>query len=460
MIHRKKGLLVFVICIALAFSQYCFAAVSVEEAALLKTTLTPVGAERAGNKDGTIPAWEGGITHAPPGYKSGDLRPDPFKGEKKLFSINAQNMSQYENNLAEGTKYLMQKYPDFRIDVYPTHRTAALPQWVYDAIYKNALNANLSEDGYCVRNAYNGIPFPIPKSGNEAIFNHMLAFQGISCELLFRNYVITSRGKPTMVVEAHNDYQYPYYNRDMPYEEWKKSDGRYFLLRVMQYAPPFKAGECLIWWDPVDMYNSKRKAWQYLTGQRRVRRAPAIAYDTPDFVSSGQNYFDEIWVFNGAIDRYDWKLVGKKEMYIPYNCNDYYAHKDMEVIGNGVQYIDPDHVRWELHRVWVVEANLAEGKRHVVAKRRIYIDEDSWYAILYDGWDGKGNLWRYTQAIPLIVWELPAIYPITFGVHDLLTGTRTVTNQINEMKYQLKVIPYARDNSIWESDNMVGTGIR
>jgi hypothetical protein len=131
----------------------------------------------------------------------------------------------------------------------------------------------------------------------------------------------------------------------------------------------------------------------------------------------------------------------------------------MEVIGNGVQYINPDHVRWELHRVWVLEANLAEGKRHVIAKRRMYIDEDSWYIILYDGWDGKGNLWRYSQAIPLNIVELPATVPITFGVHNLETGARTVTNQVNEMAFQLKVYP-VRDESFWEPDNLAGTGIR
>jgi hypothetical protein len=459
MIHRKKALFVFAICIAIALacSQMCFAAVSVEEAEMLKTTLTPFGAERAGNKEGTIPAWDGGYTKVPPGYKSGEVRPDPFKGEKKLFSINAQNMSQYADKLADGVKYLMNKYPDFRIDVYPTHRTAAFPQYVYDAAYKNALNAKVLADGYSIEGAYNAIPFPIPKSGTEAIFNHLLAFQGVSSDILFRNYVVTSKGKPTMVVEARNNYQYPYYYQHVPYEEF---DGRYYLFRQIQTAPPFKAGESILWWDPVNMYKEGgRKAWQYLTGQRRVRRAPAIAYDTPDFVSSGQNYFDEIWMFNGAIDRYDWKLVGKQEMFIPYNCNDYYAHKDLEVIGNGVQYINPDHVRWELHRVWVVEANLAEGKRHVIAKRRMYMDEDSWYIILYDGWDGKGNLWRYSQAIPINIVELPATVPITFGVHNLETGARTVTNQVNEMDFQLKVYP-VRDESLWEPDNLAGTGIR
>lgn len=453
----KAKIVIVILAILFVGYQACFAEVTEKEAEQLKTTLTPFGAERAGNADGTIPAWEGGYTTVPAGYKSGQPRPDPFPGEKPYLTITGQNMDKYADRLAEGTKFLLKKYPDFRVDVYPTHRTAAAPQWVYDATFANATRAKNTDGGVSVDGAYNGIPFPIPKSGSEAMFNHLLAWQGVAFDLPFRIYIVAANGKAILAVEAQNSSQYPYYYNDVDYKDFS---GIYWRFRHLQTAPPFKAGECILWWDPVNMVKEGgRSAWQYLTGQRRVRRAPSISYDTPDFVSSGQNFFDEVFVFNGALDRYNWKLVGKKEMYIPYNCNQYFLKPDKDVIGDGKNYINPDFVRWELHRVWVVEATLAPGKRNVVAKRRFYLDEDSWFAMLYDGWDGKGQLWRYTQAIPLDVVEVPAVIPITFGIHNLQTGARTVTNQVNEMRVQYEVVK-RRPESFFTPDALAGTGIR
>ena len=440
-----------------ALLQACFAEVSAEEAAKLKTTLTPFGGERAGNKEGTIPAWDGGITQAPAGYTSGDRRPNPFPGEKPLFSIDGKNMSKYEDKLAEATKFMLKKYPGFRLDVYPTHRTGAAPQWIYDNIFKNATRAKTTNNGLTVTGAYGGIPFPIPKDGNEAIFNHLLAYRGTQYQMPFTNYVVTPEGKAVLASRAVDTVRQPYFLESGSLESFK---GYYLQLRQIQTAPPFKNGESILTWDPVDQYGVGRSAWQYLTGQRRVRRAPSIGFDTPDFVSSGQDYFDEVYMYNGSIERYDWKLLGKKEMYIPYNCYEYYlAPKDSDVIGVGMQYLNPDKVRWELHRVWVVEATLAPGKRHVVAKRRFYLDEDSWYVILYDGWDGQGKLWRHTQGVPINLYELPATVPIAFCVHNLQTGGRDVNNQVTESNAQMVSEPYKPD-SYYSPDDLASTGVR
>ncbi|MFD2883816.1 DUF1329 domain-containing protein [Pseudomonas lini] len=132
-----------VLTLTLAGMSLAQAAVSPEQAARLKTELTPLGGERAGNADGSIPPWNGGYTKVAPGYKAGDKRADPFAGEKPLYSIKASNMEQYASGLAEGTKLLLKKYPDYRLDVYPTHRSAAAPQWVYDNTGKNATRATL-----------------------------------------------------------------------------------------------------------------------------------------------------------------------------------------------------------------------------------------------------------------------------------------------------------------------------
>ena len=451
---RKTTILVIGICSILAFSQGVFAAVTPEEAAKLKTTLTPMGAEKAGNADGTIPAWEGGYTIVPPGYKSGDKRPDPFADEKPLFSITAENMDKYADKLTDGAKALLKKYPSFRLDVYPTHRTAAAPQFVYDNTSKNATRAKTTNNGLSIEGAYGGTPFPIPKDGFEVMWNHLLAFRGVSTSVPFRNYLMMADGKKVLVVEAEDQEQFPYYINDIPMEKW---NGDFLLFRQVQKAPPFKAGETILARDPVDMIGKGRQAWQYLVGQRRTRRAPSIAYDTPDFVSSGHNYFDEIFVFNGALDRYDWKLIGKQEVYIPYNCNKFYLQKDMDVMKD--QHVNPDHVRWELHRVWVVEATLAPGKRHVVAKRRMYIDEDGWFAVLSDGWDGKGQLWRSIVSMPLLAMELPAVVTVSMFVHNLQTGATSATVIPNEMPVQFQSVP-PRPDRFFTPDALAGGGIR
>lgn len=431
------------------------AGVSPQEAAQLNTTLTPFGAERAGNKDGSIPAWEGGYTQVPPGYKSGEKRIDPFANEKPLFSITGKNVSQYADALSAGELELLKKYPDYRLDVYPTHRTAAAPKWVYENTIKNATRATTKDNGLSIAGAYGGIPFPIPKTGHEAMWNHLLFWQGTAFEQPFRIYMVTPKGKAIMVSEATNYKQFPYY-----YEDGEKSFNGYFsYLYQLQTAPPIKNGESILLRDPVDQFNEGRKAWQYLSGQRRVRRAPAISYDTPDFVSSGQNYFDEVWMFLGALDRYDWKLVGKKEMYVPYNCNKFFQVKDLDAVGSGTNFFNPDHVRWEKHRVWEVEATLAAGKRHVIPKRRMYLDEDTWQVLLYDGWDANGQLWRHAQAIPLLKFELPGVVLGSFGIYDLQTGARTASDIANEMPVQHKEIK-RKSEEYFTPDALAGRGVR
>jgi hypothetical protein len=451
---RKATILVIGICSIFALFQGVLAAVTAEEAGKLKTTLTPMGAEKAGNADGTIPAWDGGYTTVPPGYKSGDKRPDPFPNEKPLFTITSQNMDKYADKLAESTKYMLTHKADYRLDVYPTHRTAAAPQHIYDNTFRNATRAKTKHNGLAVEGAHGGIPFPIPKDGYEAIFNHLLHWQGESIYEPFRIYVITSEGKAILAAEAENFLQFPYYFQDMPEDKW---DSDYLHFRQVQTAPAFKAGETILVKDPVDFYGKSRQAWQYLVGQRRTRRAPTIAYDTPDFVASGQQYFDETFSFNGPLDRFDWKLIGKKEIYIPYNCNKFYLAKDSEVLGK--QYENPDYVRWELHRVWIVEATLAQGKRHVVQKRRFYLDEDTWRAILSDGWDGQGQLWRFNISFPVAMPDLPGVVAISFAVHNLQTGARTLTNLVNEMPVQYQVKPRWPE-TFFTPDALAGTGVR
>ncbi|MCD6675210.1 MAG: DUF1329 domain-containing protein [Burkholderiaceae bacterium] len=385
--------------------QQALAAVTAEEASQLNGSLTPYGAERVGNKDGTIPAWDGGYTKVSPGYKTGDSTGDLFADEKPKFSITAENMGQYADKLSEGAKGLLKKYPKtFRVDVYPTHRTAAAPQWVYDNIAKNATRAKVSADGTVIEGAYGGIPFPIPKSGVEVMWNHKLQYIGEANATQAPNYYGLADGTVVKGAEAINKIVFPYYFKDGSLETFK---GEVAMMRVWVTGPAYKAGEQFL---IIDSLNKPRQAWQYLPGQRRVRKAPSICCDAPEEVNSGIDFWDEVYGFWGDLDMYDWKLVGKKEIFIPYNNN--------KLISKGLtpdkialsRHVNPDVMRWELHRVWVVEATLAKGKRHVVPKRTFYVDEDTWAAVLNEGYDAQGTLWRVGISSPFVVPEGPFVH--------------------------------------------------
>ena len=432
------------------------AGVSPEEAMALKSILTPMGAEKAGNKEGTIPAWAGGLTTRTPDFVNGGRRPDPFAADKPLYSITAKNMAQYADKLTEGTKVLLKKYPQsYRLDVYPTRRTAAAPQYVYDNTYKNATRASVVSGaaGPMPAGAYAGVPFPIPKSGAEVMLNHNLRWQGESWYLEFTAYNVTPDGKRVQVLDTNNTYQVPYYDPNATSTSFK---GEYLLVRSINSGPPIRAGEAITYRGNLD--ESQTSAWVYLTGQRRVRKLPNACCDTPTGFSAGVVTFDEAVGFTGRLDRFDWKLIGKQEMLIPYNSNrSMTPPRDFDVVGE--HHLNPDHVRWELHRVWVVEATLKEGQRHTSPKSRYYVDEDSWIAVLGDRWDAKGQLARAIFTIPVAMPDLPAQVVSVWGAYDLISGSMFVSFLQNEKKLQTKITGRYKDE-VFTPDAMAGEGIR
>lgn len=434
------------------------AAVTDAEAAQLKGELTPMGSEKAGNKEGTIPAWDGGYTKLSPGYKSGDPRPDPFAAEKPLLTIDAKNVDQHADKLTDGVKALIKKYPTYRVDVYPTHRTAVMPPWAYDNTLKNATRCKTKDGGTSLESCYGGIPFPIPKTGHELMWNHLLSWRGQAHTIAYRSYIVPNDGQLTLVSQGIDDQQFPYWFKDIQAgatPETFKGDTWQSLLTMS--GPPFKAGESFILRDPVEFGSKGRQAWQYLVGQRRVRKAPTIGYDAPDNVNSGFLYFDEAFSFNGGLDRFDWKIVGKKEMYIPYNGNRFWLAEPEKLMGP--KHHNPDYWRWELHRVWIVEATVAPGKRQAVPKRRFYVDEDTWTAVLYDGWDAQGQLWRMGWMMPIVSPDVPGTISRTFGIYNLLAGTYQTGNLPAGLPFQFRQVE-PRPDSYFTPDNLAAKGTR
>jgi len=415
--HRHSVIALAIGCILTAQSATAWSAVTVEEAAKLKSSLTPFGAEKAGNKEGTIPAWTGGMTQAPAGYKSGAHRPDFFAADKPVISITGKNVEQYADKLSETTKAMLKKHPDYRVDVYPTQRTAAAPQWVYDNTFRNATRAKTAKGGEALESAFGGIPFPIPKDGNEVLWNHRTSWSGENAYGQFATWIVTAQGKRLLATKYDEWFTNPLYYKDASADAF---DGFYIKNKLMTLEPASKSGEGLLNWQAAD--SDKTSVWQYLVGQRRVRRSPSVGYDTPNFITSGIGYFDEAFGAYGSLDRHELKLVGKKEMFVPYNANKAALATPEQLLQSS--FLNPDLVRWELHRVWVVEAALKEGKRHVVPKRRYYIDEDSWNILLSDGWDAKGELWRGYFVLPLLAPDIPAVVGniVNWGNYNVQTG--------------------------------------
>ncbi|MCF1427221.1 MAG: DUF1329 domain-containing protein [Shewanella sp.] len=394
------------------------AKVSEAEAAKLGSSLTPMGAEKAGNADGSIPAWDGGITKPMAGYKPGDHHPDPYADDKVLYTITNANKAKYKDLLTTGEMKLLELYPDtFKMNVYPTRRSASWPQYVYDATKRNATSAELVADGNGIKGAAIGVPFPIPANGLEAIWNHILRFRGVDATTE-RNQAAPTKGGNYTLVELSEQLRFEYSRPEATPEQLEKDNTLFYFKQVVS-QPARLAGTALLVKETMDQEALPRQAWTYNTGQRRVRKAPNVAFDTPGTVSDGLRTTDDYDMFNGSPSRYNWELVGKKEIIIPYN--DYRLHSDKvkydEILTPG--HINPDLVRWEKHRVWEVKATLKDGMRHVYKTRVFYIDEDSWQVAATDMYDNRGELYRVAFAHNLNYYEVPTPWSTLEVFHDL-----------------------------------------
>ena len=395
------------------------ATATAQSAADLGKSLTPLGAEKAGNAAGTIPAWEGGITQSPAGYQSGDHHPDPFAADKPSATITSANAEQYADNLTEGHKALLARYAStYKMPVYPTRRSASAPQDIYDATKANVGSAKLADGGNGVTGAARGVPFPLPKTGQEVIWNHLLRYRGLGGLRKVGQVAPTRSGNYTLV-QLEEKFLWNYHQLGAATESVGNVMA-YFEQKVT--APARLAGTILMVHETLDQVKESRRAWVYNTGQRRVRRAPQVAYDNPGTASDGMRTSDQLDMFNGAIDRYDWQLIGKKELYVPYNS--YKLHSDRLKVADIItpMHINQEHSRYELHRVWVVEATLKDDKRHIYATRRFYVDEDSWGVLVVDQYDNRGRLWRVSEGHSINYYDILSFWT-TLEVHmDLLSG--------------------------------------
>ena len=394
-------------------------------------TLTWAGAERAGNNDGTIPAYTGGFDNnkIPAGWKSGMPYTNPFPEDKILFTINASNVDQYADKLAPGTIAMLKAYPDTNyLHVYQTRRTATATAKAKVDIKHNASNAILAPRGAGVVNMRGSTPFPIPNSGVEVVWNHVIRWRGgqrvIKNEASFAPQIDGSYSKATRTI---NFFFNPEFKTGGP------RDDIIFFYTAKLNSPSRLTGEIGLLHETANQSAHPRIVWKYYTGQRRVRRAPDAGYDTPSSDADGLFVSDQVDGINGAInERFSWELKGKREMYIPYNNYDMNQSdiKYSDLIAKG--HVNPKWTRWELHRVWVIEGTLREGSRHVYGRRVLFSDEDSWQVSIHDMYDTKQNLWRTMDMFGTIFWDASMHWVQAYASYDLQAQRYYLRGVINQ----------------------------
>jgi hypothetical protein len=396
-----------------------FAGAQPDQIHRLSEDLTPMGSERAGNAAGTIPEWTGGITTPPAGYSPGDHHPDPFADDQPLMRIDNSNYQQYADQLSVGQKAMFERYADtYFMDVYPTRRSASFQQRSLDMTIENGKTATLAADGEGVVNAAEGFPFPFPENAYELMWNHKLKPKGTG-GVRYNNQVAPTTDGSYTFVKLREELLGLYYREGVTI-----ADINNILLYFFQEveSPARLAGNILLVHETLNQVELGRQAWIYNPGQRRVRRAPNVAYDNPGTASDGLRTNDMTDMFNGAMDRFNWEVVGKKEMYVPYNS--YKAHQADVTLDDFVRpgHLNPELFRYELHRVWIVEARLKDGLRHINSHRTYYMDEDSYQILLVDHYDKSDQLWRFSEAHCITYYDLPTFWSTVESHHDLQSG--------------------------------------
>lgn len=429
---NKKGV---ALAVALAMNAGLMATahakVSPEEAAKLGKELTCTGAERAGNADGSIPEFTGKYLGEVPGWKhvkfSGGQPVDPYANEKPIAVITAQNVAQYAERLSEGQKAMFKQYPDtFKMNIYPGHRDFRYPDSVCEGVKQNALTAEVENEGMGVKT--NGpVPFPIPKTAMEVLWNHQLPARSFNEDKLHDVASVMPNGSIGWA-RMHGR------NLALVNDPKKPAGTSSSLSLNTTLLPARDKGVMSVTHEPYNYLTVGRQSWSYSPSTRRVRQLPGYGYDQPMIGTNGTMTIDEDRLFNGPPDRYSWKLLGKREMYIPANT--------FGTNSADVKYADlltknhpnPEFLRYELRRVWVLEATVKEGYRHVYGKRVLFLDEDTWHAVIADNYDARGALWKFAMINYYYHPDMSAWQAGSQFYHDLNSGQYTGYSMTNEAK--------------------------
>jgi hypothetical protein len=396
------------------------AKVPAAEAAKLGQELTPIGAEKGANKDGSIPAW----SPAPQkGKLSGEYASNPaIEAEKPLYTITQATAGQYGDKLSGGHKYLLKTHGTYKMNVYKSHREAAFPEFIYKATAENAVNCDLIGTDN-PDNCKLGFPYPIPKSGAEPIWNHRLKWRGNNVKRNNDQMIVQPDGTYSFA-QLVEEVKFDYANEKAPIPLTKDA-GMFLKYFSLITSPPRTAGTMILVHESGGTGEKGRAAWLYSPALKRIRRAPAVCCDNPYEGTDGNQFYDQVDMFNGVLERYTWKIVGKKEMIVPYSNFVIGRAKYKELAKP--KHMNTDLPRYELHRVWVVEATLKEGTSHTFAKRVFYIDEDSWNIVMVDCFDARGGLFRFQEGHLTPQYNVQTVFTVPEVIYHFDSGRYFLT---------------------------------
>ena len=242
--------------------------------------------------------------------------------------------------------------------------------------------------------AYGGVPFPLPKDGYEVMWDFVLNYHPAYCHELYQNYLLDTSGNVTFLGDIETWWAEPYYDKTKT-----SLDGKFYIyFRVLFHSPPPEQGTAYLFQYPYDFNKTDDVTWFYDPGTRRIRIAPEFKYDTPVASYGGAIDFDEIDLFYGAMDKFDFKLMGLQEKIVPYN--DFALNNTTESTELKPEFLNPANVRWEVHRVWVVNAILKPGQRHEYSQWNFYVDEDSYAILASESYDHGGSIYRVGFTYP------------------------------------------------------------
>ncbi|WP_241695925.1 DUF1329 domain-containing protein [Solimonas terrae] len=390
-------------------------------AAVASGKLTPIGADANGNADGTIPAWTGGLQRVqwPKDFHVGQRLADPYPNDKPLFTITNDNLAQYRSRLSAGHLALFAKYPDYRMPVYASRRSVAYPQAIYDASRANVGKARLTGSDELI-GAHLGVPFPQPRSGVEIMWNHRTRYRGNTLVTQSTQAVVRPNDEAPTYLKQTERILFRYGNTRDPSD---LSDDNILLYYLTWFGKTRSEIDFVaLVHETANSLKQPRGIWVIPPGIPKMFRVPPVGYDQPFPGSEGLMFLDMIDMYNGAFDRYVWKLVGKRELYIPYNSyrlsDGRYKYAQLLT----PKFFNPAGTRYELHRVWQIEATERGGKRHSFGTRTFYVDEDSWNVVLVENEDHDGRLWRFQEGHLLPAYDAQTANCAPVITYDLKDG--------------------------------------
>jgi hypothetical protein len=351
--------------------------------------LTAMGAIRAGDQYRFVPEYTGGLTGPIRGQIKDQPPPDPYYEDSRWFTVTQSDLERYGERMPDGMRELLRRYKSFEIPLYPSRRSASAPRAVLEGAVANLTRASTGNNGLSVAGVENGVPFPIPRTGMEAMWNHLLRWRGGP----------STRTNGFVIPDAYGNLKIERYREDwLPaYVLGMEASAALYYRRALLDGPAEERTVLAIQ-DALDPVRRPRRAFYLAPKAQRPVLAPDFVYGTPDPATKGVRTADMLDMFSGALDRYLFTLIGRRTMYMPYNAYRLVQPRVEPKDFLWAEHPNPGYLRYEMHRVWVVKAELKKGYRHPVAERTYYLDEDSWQILAADHFDAKHALVRYAEA--------------------------------------------------------------